>query len=416
MPRPNIVMIMSDQQRWDTLAGLGYEHMITPHLDALIRRGVGFSRAFAQGSVCGPSRNSVVSGKYVHAHGVYQNECWMSPEEPNWIESLRQGGYHTANIGKMHTVPLRLPCGFDFRLVVENKNYQPGVHLPDPDDYDLFLAEHGLTRPAVTYFETIPDWPDCLGATTWPHAEELFPDNFIGQQTIDYLQGHNFTRPLFLWAGFAGPHDPFDVTASQLERYAGVEIPDPVGYPGELDTKPPEQRRSMDALGQLENTLFVFTSDHGDCLGDHGLVYKFATHYDPVVRVPLVFAGPGVAALGVEDPLVESIDLGPTLLDLTGIAPPEGMHGRSIRALLEGDRTPLHEVVYCEQGHRVMVRTTEWKLVYYLDQPWGELYHLVEDPDELHNLYETEAGRTKRYELEEQLLDWYGTTRYQRSR
>ena len=248
MPRPNIVMIMSDQQRWDTLAGLGYEHMITPHLDALIRRGVGFSRAFAQGSVCGPSRNSVVSGKYVHAHGVYQNECWMSAEQPNWIESLRQGGYHTANIGKMHTAPLRLACGFDYRLVVENKNYQPGVHLPDPDDYDLFLAEHGLTRPAVSYFETVPDWPDLLGAITWPHAEELFPDNFIGQRTVEYLHEHDFERPLFLWAGFAGPHDPFDVTASQLARYEGVEIPDPVGYPGELDSKPPEQRRSMEIM------------------------------------------------------------------------------------------------------------------------------------------------------------------------
>ena len=173
---------------------------------------------------------------------------------------------------------------------------------------------------------------------------------------------------------------------------------------------------TLEARGQLDNTLFVYTSDHGDCMGDHGLVYKFATHYDPVVRVPLVLAGPGVAALEVQDPLVELIDVGPTLLDLIGLASPEGMHGRSMRPLLEGEGVPLHEAVHCEQAQRVMLRTTEWKLVYYLGQPWGELYNLAEDPDELHNLYDAGPAQTKRRELEQALLDWLGTTRYERRR
>ena len=139
--RPNVVLIMTDQQRWDTLSCLGFDHVPTPNIDRLASRGVAFSHAFVQGAVCGPSRNSIVSGQYVHTHGIYENECWLTPDRPNWIEQLRDGGYHTVNIGKMHTAPIRLPCGFNHRTVVENKNYRQGHHGPDPDDYDLVLAD-----------------------------------------------------------------------------------------------------------------------------------------------------------------------------------------------------------------------------------------------------------------------------------
>ena len=153
MDRPNIVLMMTDQQRWDTLRFLGFEHMVTPNLDRLARRGIAFSHAFTQGAVCGPSHNSIVSGQYVHTHGVEHNEAWLAPDQPNWIERLRDGGYHTVNIGKMHTAPIRLPCGFNHRTVVENKNYCQGMHGPDPDDYDLYLAHYGLRRPALSYFQ-----------------------------------------------------------------------------------------------------------------------------------------------------------------------------------------------------------------------------------------------------------------------
>ena len=351
MNSPNIILIMTDQQRWDTVACNGYLHMITPHIDALARRGVSFTHAFAQGAVCGPSRNSIVSGQYVNTHGVEGNEQWLRPDQPNWIECLRRGGYQTVNIGKMHTAPIRLPAGFEHRTVVENKNYSQGHHGPDTDDYDLYLSHHGLKRPALTYYKDIEDWPDRLQATVWPHDDGLFPDNYVGRTTVDYLNGCTYDRPLFLWCGFAGPHDPFDVTEPYLRMYDDVDVPDPVGWEGELETKPPPQQAAMDGMegkhspaavwwsratpdrirrmrkhyyanitlmddwvgrivaaveakGQLDNTLFVFTSDHGDCLGDHHQVYKFSSHYDPVARVPLVLAGPGVETVGESDPLV----------------------------------------------------------------------------------------------------------------
>ena len=461
MSSPNIILIMTDQQRWDTVACNGYPHMITPHIDALARRGVSFTHAFAQGVVCGPSRNSIVSGQYVHTHGVEGNEQWLRPDQPNWIECLRRGGYQTVNIGKMHTAPIRLPAGFEHRTVVENKNYSQGHHGPDTDDYDLYLSHHGLKRPALTYYKDIEDWPDRLQATVWPHDDDLFPDNYVGRTTVDYLNGCTYDRPLFLWCGFAGPHDPFDVTEPYLRMYDDVDVPDPVGWEGELETKPPPQQAAMDGMegkhspaavwwsratpdrirrmrkhyyanitlmddwvgrivaaveakGQLDNTLFVFTSDHGDCLGDHHQVYKFSSHYDPVARVPLVLAGPGVETVGESDPLVELIDLGPTFLELAGLDPLPGASGQSLSALLRGGG-PLHDVVFSEHGQRVMVRTHEWKLVVYLGQPYGELYDLRTDPDELHNLYDSPEASDARGGLYERMGQWFGNTRMRRA-
>ncbi len=455
---PHILLLMTDQQRWDTLGALGFPHVLTPHLDSLVRRGVAFTNAYVQGAICGPSRASLVTGQYVHAHGAEGNETWPDASHPNWIEALRTAGYHTANIGKMHTAPIYLPCGFDYRWVVENKNYMQGVMGP-PDDFDKLLAERGLLRPAQRYAETVPDWYDYLQAAIWPYDDDLYPDNVIGRRTLEYLERHDWSQPLFFWAGFVGPHDPYDVPASALERYADVAIPDPVGFPGEAETKPASHRRAMEQMdgwthpaaiwwsratpervrrmrrhyyanisliddwvgrivallerrGVLDNTLIVFTSDHGDCLGDHGNVYKFSTHYDAVAKTPLVLAGPGIPARGPMAPLVEQIDLGPTLLELAGADRPEGMQSVSLAPLPNGDTTALHEAVFSEHlPPRLMVRAEEWKLVHYPQEPDGELYNLAEDPDELHNLYADPAHRSQRQELEERLLNWLVETR-----
>ena len=238
-------------------------------------------------------------------------------------------------------------------------------------------------------------------------------------------------------------------------------MPDPVGFAGELDTKPPPQRAGMEGMegrrqpaaiwwsratperirtmrkhyyaniplmdewvgrmvaaveerGQLDQTIFIFTSDHGDCLGDHDVIYKFWAHYDSVARVPLVFAGPGVESLGVRQQLVELIDLGPTLLDVAGLEPLAGASGQSLRPLLEGGEEELHDAVFSEQGKRVMVRTQEWKMVFYLGETYGELYRLGDDLDELYNLYDDAGCQSVRQQLVERMLDWYGTTRMQR--
>jgi arylsulfatase A-like enzyme len=248
------------------------------------------------------------------------------------------------------------------------------------------------------------------------------------------------------------------VTADFLAMYDEVDVPDPVGIDGELDTKPPPQRAAMEGMegkrtpaavwwsratperirrmrkhyyanvtlmddwvgkmaaalearGQLENTVIVFTSDHGDCLGDHHQVYKFSSHYDSVARVPLVFAGPGVRRLGVRDPLVEAIDLGPTFLEMAGLEPLAQASGRALQPLLRGEDVELHDCVFSEHGQRVMARTQQWKLVLYLGQSYGELYDLAGDPDELYNLYDNPEAQEARRRMVERMMHWYGTTR-----
>lgn len=459
--RPNIILVMTDQQRWDTIASYGWSNMITPNLDQLAREGTAFLNAYAQATVCGPSRNSIVSSKYVHAHGIERNERWLPSSEPNWIDRLRISGYRTANLGKMHTSPLRLSCGFDYRLVVENKNYEQGKMGP-PDDYDLYLKDHGLERPAQRYFETIDNWYDNLGATVWPYDEDLFPDNFIGRRSCEYIEQYAFDAPLFMWVGFAGPHDPYDVPISALDQYQEIDLPEPVRSQNEIETKPREHadvmqrmdgrvshaaiwwsratpariqrmrrhycanvslidswvgklRRSLARAGQTENTIVLFTSDHGDCLGDHDLVYKFWAHYDSIVKVPLIFAGGPVQSNQPKNDLVEMIDIGPTVLELAGVAADGELQGTSLVSNLTERAGTGKVAVFSEQGHRLMIRTTEWKMVYYAGKPYGELYNMEQDPDELENMYANSAYTVKKAELTTLLLDWYSDTRFRRS-
>ena len=283
----------------------------------------------------------------------------------------------------------------------------------------------------------------------------------IGQWSVDQIHQHDFTTPLFLWSGFAGPHDPYDVTESALNRYDSIEMPDPIGFPNELDTKPPPQKKAMDGMagketptaigwsqatperirrmrkhyyanitpiddwvgrivtmveekGQLDNTLFVFTSDHGDCLGDHHQIYKFLSHYDSVARVLLVVCAPGVERLGERDQLVELIDIGPTLLDLAGLAPLEGANGVSLRPILEGNQNELHDNVFSEYGPRIIARTRTWKLIFYPRQPYGELYHLADDPDELFNLHDHPDHGIAQINMVERMMHGYANTRMRR--
>lgn len=171
----------------------------------------------------------------------------------------------------------------------------------------------------------------------------------------------------------------------------------------------------LSARGQLEQTLFVFTSDHGDCLSDHHQIYKFSSHYDSVARVPLVLAGRCMERLGMRQALVELIDLESTLMGLAGLAPLEGASGQSLRPLLVGGDGPLHGVVFSEHGPCVMSRTHEWKLVFYPGQPYGELYDLRSEPGELNNLYDVPQHGDAQRQMVEHILHWYPRTRMRRA-
>lgn len=454
MPPPNVVFIITDQQRPDSLGCLGYKHARTPNLDRLAASGLCLTNTYVQSTVCVPSRACMLSAKYAHHHGAVDNNAWIRDDESNWIHDFRAVGYHTAAIGKIHSKPIHHPCGFEFRWVAENKNH-PATTTPgrEDDDYGVMLRELGYARPPLVYPDTEDDWFGTLGAVVWPLPEELYYDNVVGVKAVNYLQKHDFEQPLFLHVGFPGPHDPFDVTESDLEAYGDPDIPPPVGYEGEFEDKPTAQRKYMEMMetrfcgaciplmsegtpekiqrmrrhyfanifaidrwvgeisatleerGQMDNTIIVFTSDHGETLGDHGMIYKFGTHYESVARVPCLLAGPGIAHREPETGLVETIDFGPTLLDLCGVRSEQTFDGQSIRPLIEkGD--PVHEAVFSEYGQRLMVRQGDWKLVYYAEDNEGEMYNLAGDPDELDNRYGKPEAADVQARLLAHLLNW----------
>jgi len=451
--QPNIILIITDQQRYDTIRALGADWMHTPNLDRLVREGVSFDQCHCTSAVCVPSRASFFSMEYPHKVNSYGNG---SPWHQCWVEDFQKAGYHTVNVGKMHTIPMDGSFGFDQRYVVENKDRPPRDHSPHGgylDDWDRFLLFSGIEKPSrANYKANHPDWETGLGAFAWPLEEHLQPDMFVGQMAVQVINRRTATNPLFLEIGFPGPHPPYDPPQRHLELYDDVSIPIPVVTDEELAKQPSHHalqrewclegnhdavnwqlkpsddqllrlRRhyaanvtsideqvgniiaALDEKGMLENSVIVFMSDHGDCTGDHGHIQKWVM-YDAVTRVPAIVWSPGRIPEGKRtDALIQHMDLAPMLFDLAGIEVPK--HTGAESALPNGDTEFAgRDAVFCElkgrEDYLVMVRTQEWKLVSYLENGnVGELYDLNRDPAELQNLW----NDPKLSEIQMTLLD-----------
>jgi arylsulfatase len=459
---PNVILIMTDQQRYDTIGAAGFPYLETPHLDRLVREGVTFEQCYCAAPSCVPSRASFFNVQYPHTLRVYHNAC---PWDRSWVTRFQEAGYHTVNVGKMHTVPLDVPCGFDQRFVVENKDRPLRLNRPHGnfyDEWDRYLNNSGVRKPSRhTYRAEHPDYQTALGAYEWPLEENYHSDVFVGTMAEWFIGQRESESPLFLQIGFPGPHPPYDPPARLLERYRDVQIPVPVVEDKELANQPPPQaayRREMvggnhdavrwqerptpeqllrlrrhyaanvtlideqigrilDALerkGYLENAILLFTSDHGDCLGDHGHIQKW-TMYDAVTRVPTVLWAPGRLPAGRRvTELIQQMDLAPALFELAGLEPPVGS-AVSALPVARGERAG-REAVFAEHpadnilqevAFVTMVRTRDWKLVHYLDQPWGELYDLRNDPGEVRNLWRDPGSDEVRSELLAALRDWH---------
>ena len=438
---PNIILIITDQQRFDTINALGFDYMNTPNLDRLVHEGISLSNCFVNASVCAPARASLFSGYFPHNTGVMRNgQVWPH----TWVEDLAEAGYYNVNIGKMHTGPYEGGFGFHERYVVENKD-----RVRDPfrfyDELDKALIARGIRKPGRDMYSERDDYRDSLGAFVWPLDEEMHPDMFVGNFALGWLEkSPPPDRPLFLEIGFPGPHPPYDPVERYISPYLEQNLPILPATAVEMDAQPEglKQIRSnfinrehdavvfdpnasdkdrhrqrsfylanvtmidekigqiMDSLeskGYLENSVVIFTSDHGDCLGDHGLNHKW-NMYDIVTRVPAIVWSPGRFESGlVVDDLCQWFDLGPTIMELAGIEPPDSMEARSLMPSLRGDSDAQgRDFVFTELGrdgvlrnseYVVCARNNEWKIVEYIGSPDGELYNLSDDPNELNNLW-----------------------------
>jgi len=467
--RPNIVLIMTDQQRADTVGALGSPWANTPHLDALAGGATAFRNCFVTSPVCVAARASLFNGLYPHGTNVYTN---FEPWQPNWVRWLADAGYHCVNIGKMHINPYHAAGGFHQRFVVENKDRPLFLDEHERafyDEWDKAIRAHAQVKPS-RYSRATRDpegFAGALGCFEWELDEALHSDAFVGRTACWWLQERRADSPFFLQVGFPGPHPPYDPPARWLELYRDVEVPIHAPDAEELAGQPSMHahlRRTMvrfnidsvawredvsraelarlwrhylanvslidaqigdllatlQARGYLDDTVVLFTSDHGDALGEHGHIQKW-TMYDCATRVPLICRLPPAlapAAPAVYEDLVQLMDLAPTILELGGLEVPDNWEARSLLPLLgvgEPPAGPFREHVYAELGrdhiqssaeYLIMRRDPHRKWVVYPGTDEGELYDLDADPGETRNLWANPAHRAQRERAVAEMLEW----------
>jgi arylsulfatase len=465
--RPNILWICTDQQRFDTIGALGNRHVSTPNIDRLVQEGVTFTHAYCQSPICTPSRASFLTGMYPSAVHVNGNGNEFFPNKPPLVTKLlADAGYDCGLIGKLHLASAHRRVE---PRVDDGYRYWQYSHAPRDDwatghEYAEWVRAKGAVLGELT--QSPEGVPAELHQTTW-----------CAEKTIEFIADQR-EGPWLASVNIYDPHPPFNPPQSYRERFDPSQMPLPLFRPSdleqqaklaaidfqsqartpdELDIKNPvlpsspssgheaggssgardaqtlkaayyamiqliddQVGRILQALeqtGQRENTVVIFTSDHGETLGDHGLIEKGCRFYEGLVRVPLIFSWPGGFAGGVRsDALVELTDIAPTLLELAGETIPVAMQGRSLLPILTNRADPSwhRNWVRCEyydaldlpdRSLATMLRTSRYKLVVYHGHGLGELYDLEEDPDEFSDLWNSPEHQELKLELVLQSYD-----------
>jgi len=462
-PGPNILWLCTDQQRYDTLGVTGNTFVRTPNLDRLAAEGVLFDRAYCQNPLCTPSRASFLTGRYPRTTRARQNGQGIPADEVLVTRLLADAGYLCGLAGKLHLSPCHPSvCPVTERRIDDGYAEFHWSHHPFPDwpgnEYIHWLHERGVAfgrQPSELTPYVQSGMPAEYHQTTW-----------CASKAVEFIErAASGGRPWLFSFNCFDPHPSFDPPRQFLERYLPRldDIPLPDYRPGELDDKPPHQKRNrermrfavagtpipapqtdrdhrlvraaywamvdlidaqvgrmleaLDRTGQRDNTLVIFMSDHGEMLGDHGLYLKGGYFYEHAVHMPLIVAWQGRFRAGRRSrALVEFTDLAPTLLEAAGLDRGTGMQGRSFWPLLIG-AAPLHEHredVYaeCLNSHEPergldlgMVRTDRWKLVVVHGEDAGELYDLKDDPSETHNRWSDQAHQGVKLEMLRRLCD-----------
>ncbi len=455
--RPNILWICTDQQRYDTVGALGHAHVHTPNLDRLCEAGTAFTHCYCQSPICTPSRASFLTGLYPSAVHANRNGAayFGANERVRLITSrLAEAGYDCGLAGKLHLcsawqgVEPRVEDGYR----VFHYSNSPSQGYRRGNAYLEWLEAQGVD-PA-TLFDAPPDTsPRQAGRSYRPDAPtHLHQTAWCAEKAIEFLRQPRSGQPWLMSVNIFDPHPPFDAPDAWAARYDPDRLARPLYRESDLAVQqrlgdfyfqaapePPGERHqrmraryygmvslideqvgrmldALDATGQRDNTVVIFTSDHGEMLGDHGLQAKGCRFYEPLVRVPLILAWPGRFAAGRRhEGLVELTDLAPTLAELADVPLP-WTHGQSLLGVLDADMSsprPVRDYVRCEyydtlnmfaphEPHRhrscwaTMLRDERHKLVVYHGCEYGELYDLQAGPNEFDNLWDTPSAREVR--------------------
>jgi arylsulfatase A-like enzyme len=449
---PNILWYCTDQQRYDTIGSLNNPHVITPNIDCLVQSGTAFTKNYCQSPICTPSRASFLTGCYPNAVRTPRNGNFNYENQyPLISKILSNHGYDCGLVGKLHLassfqrVEPRVDDGYRFF----KWSHAPRDDWQEGHDYADWVHRKGAVLQELV--KDIQGIPAEFHQTTWGT-----------DRSIDFIQEKR-QGPWFLSINVYDPHPPFNPPQQYRDLFDPMKMPDPlfresdliqqkilepidfqskVRRPESLDICDPILPRTptadsvrgeehshgakdawtlkaayyamikliddqfgrlvefLKATNQLENTLIIYTTDHGESLGDHGLIEKGCLFFDGLVRVPLIFSWPGQVKSNLQsDALVELMDITPTLLEVCGIAQPNYMQGRSLWPIISGATKPNFHKAHIRSeffdalnqpchSRATMLRDERYKLVIYHGMGLGELYDLDQDPGEFDNLWD----------------------------
>jgi arylsulfatase A-like enzyme len=432
MKRPNILFLFSDQQRWDTLGcygELGRELNLTPNLDQLASEGVRFERAFTPQPVCGPTRAVLQTGQYATQVGVPTNHCVPTPGSMQLAPAMSAAGYQTAYIGKWHLASSGRDGGADDFLA-----------KPVPPERRGGYADYWLAADILEFTSHGHDghmWDSEGNRREFPEGE--FRADVQTDWVCEYLREHRDPdKPFYLMVSWIEPHhqndhDCFEGPHGSRERYADYpipgdleglegdwqkEMPDYLGCCNALDNGVGKIRATLEELGIADDTIIIYTSDHGCHFRTRNREYKRACE-DSCLRVPMLVAGPGVPEGMVVDDLVSLIDIPPTIAAGGGATIPDAFQGTPMQPLWDGTgaedwQTDIYAQISESHCGRT-VRTDRWKYaVAAVDADRAEafgsiyreafLYDLQADPWERNNLVSDPSLASVRAELCERLF------------
>lgn len=513
--RPNFLVFITDQQRADHVGCYGNKLVRTPNIDALAARGTRFDKFYVSTPICMPNRSTLMTGRVPSLHGVRQNGQSLSLQATTFTHLLSAAGWRTALFGKSHLQNITNAAIKDGLPKPDPAKTQPPARMAEAkighgldgrydqetgelwranQDFDIELPFYGFqtAKLAIGHGDNAhghyarllerkhPGSQALRGAANalpskytysvpqaWKTAipEELYPTNWVADETIGYLRDHtknNPDKPFFIQCSFPDPHHPFTPPGKYFDMYNPDDIPTPSAFHHphnkvlphlralheERDTgKTPKSGPTVfgaterwvkeaialtygsiamidEAIGRVlaslashgldRNTVVVFMSDHGDFMGDHQLLFKGALHYQGLVRTPFIWVDPiNAPERAVCDALCGTIDLSTTVLDRAGVAAFNGMQGGNLvdyartntgndAVLIEDDVRKKYMGFPSNYRVRSLV-THQHRLTLYSNAQWGELYDLANDPNEFDNLWDSPAHQSLRASLTEQL-------------
>ncbi|MBT6143945.1 MAG: sulfatase-like hydrolase/transferase [Gemmatimonadetes bacterium] len=448
--RPNLLLLMTDQQRADALGCAG-GWVQTPHLDRIAAEGVRFRNCVTTSPVCIPARLSLATGLYPHNTGVWDNQNHtLDPDTPNWMQVVRRAGYRTSLFGKTHLHP---HTG-DLR---DRESLMHDYGLDDVDEIGGPRASARVLSHMTARWQELGLWDAYREDindrfATKPHVARPSPlpfdeyaDVYVGRRAREYLTAYDRPEPWCCWVSFGGPHEPWDTPDSHGKLYDPADMPAPAPLPGwatqdarpqgylheQLSRRPtlapgdvPAMRanyagnvalideqigallQTIEARGELDNTVIVFTSDHGELNGDYGLIYK-SVLLGGAVRVPLIVRTPETARVGgaVTDTPAEWIDAGATLVEAAGATTGYCQFARSLLPTVADPQRPHRREACSEHQGELMLLDERYSGVVNRE---GQLYLLfdhVADPLEQHNLVGTAQASAIEADVRFRLLE-----------